>query len=118
MTSYSDEKLRQIWELLPFDQEPTWRNYEKYAETVLNRLFRKKGEADDACRAVVRDIGQIEQQLWPLEMQLERIQKETLHPKYQCIKITNYNNQVPRDSKQIDFILQIPNINKYFNDQK
>ena len=116
MTSYTDDKLRQIWKLLPLDQEPTWRNYENYAATILNSLYRKEDEADDACRAVARDIGQIEQQLWPLEMQLERLQKETLYPKYQCRKIACYMCYLPRDFEHIDFILQLTNINKYFTD--
>ena len=110
----SEDMIRQMWQILPLDQEPTWRNYANYAYTQLLNMYEYKNELMRPCRTLENEIKQLEQQLLPLEGQLFSIDYEIVEPKYKCLKYCNYVNHLPHYTDQLEYYLQIPDYYEYF----
>ena len=110
----NEDMIRQMWQILPLDQEPTWRNYANYAYRQLKNMYWDMNETIRPCRTLENEIEQLEQQLQPLENQLFSLEYETVEPKYKCIKYTNYMNVMPHNKSDIEWVLQIPDVWNYF----
>ena len=110
----NEDMIRQMWQILPLDQEPTWSNYANYAYDQLKNIFYRKLKILEPYRILEFEIKQLEQQLRPLEYQLFSLEYETVEPKYKCIKYTNYMNVMPHNKSDIEWVLQIPDVWNYF----